>query len=354
MSIKNSIKETIKNIKKTNEYKTIMSTVLNDEYFGVKQEILSEIENHENIIIVRHCRPDGDCIGSSFGLRAILKESFPDKNIYSVGDGVPEYLQFLGKEDVVSESLYEESLVIVVDTSIQKRIATPEYIKGKKIIKIDHHIAVEAYGHINYVREDFPACCQIICDLANSFQNKLIINEEAAKCLYTGLVTDTGRFRFRSVNSKTFDNASILLSKDIDTENIYTHLNTKSPESFKLQGYIYQNFKLTENKVAYTYITKKLMRKFKASVDDASNLVNCMDSIKDSLIWILFVEYDNEIRVRLRSRYVPVVDIASQFNGGGHANASGATVYNKKQMKLLLETADNKLKNFKIENPELF
>ena len=91
------------------------------------------------------------------------------------------------------------------------------------------------------------------------------------------------------------------------------------------------------------------MRKFKASVDDASNLVNCMDSIKDSLIWILFVEYDNEIRVRLRSRYVPVVDIASQFNGGGHANASGATVYNKKQMKLLLETADNKLKNYKIE-----
>jgi len=323
-------------------------------YFDIKQEILNEIESNDSIIIVRHMRPDGDCIGSSFGLRAILKASFPNKKIYSVGDGIPEYLSFLGKEDEVTEDMYKNSLIIAVDTATSQRICDKFYTTGKKLIKIDHHIPVESYGDINYVREDFPACCQIIMDFYETFKEKLQFPKEAGVCLYTGLVTDTGRFRFRSVDGTTMRLAGSILDNDIDTEYIYTNLNTKNPESFKLQGYVYQNFKLTENGVAYTFITKKIMKKFKASVEDASNLVNCMDSIKGSLIWILFVEYDNEIRVRLRSRYIPVVSIGEKFNGGVHANALGATLSNKKQIKDLLTIADNNLKAFKETNKELF
>ena len=204
------------------------------------------------------------------------------------------------------------------------------------------------------MREDFPACCQLIMDFYETFKEKLVLTKEAATCLYTGLITDTGRFRFRSVNGKTLRLAGNILDTDIDTEYIFTNLNTKNPESFKLQGYIYQNFKITENGVAYAFITKKVMKKFKASPDDASNLVNCMDSIKGSLIWILFVEYDNEIRVRFRSRYIPVVGIGEMFNGGGHANACGASLPNKKQIKEVLAVADEKLKEFKESNKELF
>ena len=349
MIIKNVINDAIKVLKDTiNPHEEIK-----DEYLDIKNQIIEEIEKHDSIVIVRHVRPDGDCIGSSFGLREILKQTYPNKKIYSVGDGVVEYLKFLGEEDIIDEEVYKESLVIVVDTATSKRVASPNYTKGKKIIKIDHHIAVESYGDINYVREDYPACCQIIADLAIS-SDKLIMNEKAAKCLYTGLVTDTGRFRFRSVNSKTFDVASNILKLDIDTESIYTNLNVKSAESYKLQGYMYQNFNLTENGVAYAFITKKIMKKFKASVEDASNLVNCLDSIKGSMIWILFVEYDNEIRVRIRSRYLPVVEIGEMFNGGGHANACGASVKNKKEIKELLSIADTKLKAFKENNKELF
>ena len=267
---------------------------------------------------------------------------------------MPEYLNFLGSEDEISDDLYKESLVIVVDTATGKRVASPLYTQGKKIIKIDHHIPVDDYGYINYVREDFPACCQIIADFALTFSSELVLNELAAKCLYTGLVTDTGRFRFRSVNSKTMRTAGELLDKDIDTENIYTNLNVKSAESYKLQGFMYQNFKLTQNGVAYAYITKKIMKKFNASVEDASNLVNCLDSIKGAMIWILFVQYDNEIRVRIRSRYLPCVEIGEMFNGGGHANACGASVKNTKELKQLLEVADLKLKAFKENNKELF
>ena len=349
MIIKNVINDAIKVLKDTiNPQEEIK-----DEYLDIKNQIIEEIEKHDSIVIVRHVRPDGDCIGSSFGLREILKQTYPNKKIYSVGDGVVEYLKFLGEEDIIDDEVYKESLVIVVDTATSKRVASPNYTMGKKIIKIDHHIAVESYGDINYVREDYPACCQIIADLAIS-SDKLIMNEKAAKCLYTGLVTDTGRFRFRSVNSKTFDVASNILKLDIDTESIYTNLNVKSAESYKLQGYMYQNFSLTENGVAYAFITKKIMKKFKASVEDASNLVNCLDSIKGSMIWILFVEYDNEIRVRIRSRYLPVVEIGEMFNGGGHANACGASVKNKKEIKELLSVADKKLKAFKENNKELF
>lgn len=324
------------------------------EYLNLKQEILNEIETNDSIIIVRHMRPDGDCIGSALGLRAILKASFPNKKIYSVGDEVPEYLRFLGEEDKITEDIYKDSLIIVVDTATSRRVCDEYYTTGKKVIKMDHHIPIEDYGDINYVREDFPACCQLIMDFYETFKEKLVLTKEAATCLYTGLITDTGRFRFRSVNGKTLRLAGNILDTDIDTEYIYTNLNTKNPESFKLQGYIYQNFKITENGVAYAFITKKIMKKFKATQEDASNLVNCMDSIKGSLIWILFVEYDNEIRVRLRSRYIPVVSIGEQFNGGGHANACGASLPNKKQIKEVLAIADEKLKEFKESNKELF
>ena len=199
MIIKNVINDSIKVLKDSLGLKKEEK----DMYLDIKKQILDEIKQNDSIIIVRHVRPDGDCIGSSFGLREILKASFPDKKIYSVGDGMPEYLGFLGKEDNISEDIYKESLVIVVDTATSKRIASPLYNQGKKVIKIDHHIPVDDYGYINYVREDYPACCQIIADLALTFPSDLVLNEQAAKCLYTGLVTDTGRFRFRSVNSKT-------------------------------------------------------------------------------------------------------------------------------------------------------
>ena len=358
MSIVEKIKNVINDVKENIDIKKTVSKVINETTHMVeKNEIIKEIEANDSIIILRHMRPDGDCIGSTFGLREVLRKSFPNKKIYSVGDGVPEYLAFLGEEDEVSEETFKESLVIVVDTATSKRVVS-EYEnlkeKCKKVIKIDHHIPVDSYGDINYVRDDFPACCQIIADLVMTSNNKLIMTEHAATCLYTGLVTDTGRFRFRSVDSKTFKIASFLLEHNIDTEKIYTHLNTKSKESFKLQGYIYQNFKVTENGVAYAYITKRLMKKFNASVEDASNLVNCMDSVKGSFIWILFVQYDNEIRVRLRSRHLPVVEIGEKFNGGGHANACGATIKTKKELKQLLEMADNKLKDFKKDNKGLF
>ena len=103
--------------------------------------------------------------------------------------------------------------------------------------------------------------------------------------------------------------------------------------------------------ILYVGLTKKKSPGFHLS---SANLVNCLDSIKGSLIWLLFIEYDNEIRIRFRSRYIPVVDIAAMFGGGGHENAAGGKILKRKDYKQVLKVADGKLQAFKLSHKDLF
>lgn len=324
-------------------------------YQEVKLQILAKIKEFDTIIIHRHIRPDGDCMGSSLGLREILKASFPDKNIYSVGSHDSEYLDFIGQEDTIDDEIYQNALVIVVDTATSDRIYDKRYKTGKFIIKMDHHIPVEDYGDINYVRVDLPATCALISDFYDTFKEVLVLNKLSAFPLYVGMTTDTGRFRYRGVNGDVMRYAGMMLDFGLNLEDIYSRLYLKSKEVYKLQGYVYNNFITTPSGVSYIFISQRVQKKYKVSSEEAANLVNSLDSIKGSLIWMIFVaQKDGSIRVRLRSRFINVDDLANQFNGGGHAQASGATVYNKKEMKVLLKLADDKLMKFKEENKDVF
>lgn len=322
---------------------------------NLKKQILEKIKEFDTIIIHRHIRPDGDCMGSTIGLREILKASFPNKKIYSVGNNESDYLSFLGEEDEIDDSVYQDALVIIVDTATKERIFDNRYELGKFTIKIDHHIPVDDYADINYVRTDLPATCAVITDFCTSFKDELILPTEAALPLFVGMVTDTGRFRYRGVSGDVMRFAGMLIDYGLDIENIYARLYMKSPEIYKLQGYVYNKFKTTPNGVSYIYISRRMQKKYNVDAHNAANLVNTLDAIQGSLIWMIFVEQpDNSIRVRLRSRFIAIDDIANQFNGGGHAQASGATVYNKSQMKQLITLADEKLKSFKENNKDVF
>ena len=323
------------------------------EYLEQKQQILEKIKANDSIIILRHIKPDGDCMGASLGLRQILRDSFPNKQIYSIGGMKSHYLDFLGNEDEdVSEETYKNSLIIIVDTATSDRIDNDKYMLGKEIIKIDHHIPVEDYGHINYVRVDFPATCAIITDFYDTFKGELVLTTEASRYLFTGIVTDTGRFRYRGVGSEVMRLTGELLNTGIDIEDIYSNLYIKEPEELRLISYVYKNFKVTENGVAYLLMSKRIQNKFKVTNEAASALVNVLEGIKGSLIWIFFIQNKDKIwRVRLRSRFIGVNEIASKYNGGGHMQASGATVNNKKEIKALLKDADEHLRVFKEQNP---
>jgi len=322
----------------------------------IKKSILERIKAHDSIVIVRHVKPDGDCMGSSIGLREILRASFPDKKVYSFGGSKADYLEFIGTEDEEEdEEICRNSLLIVVDTATFDRIDSNHAGVAQEIIKIDHHIPVDDYGTINYVREDLPATCAIILDLYDTFSDELVLTDAAAKALFTGLVTDTGRFRYNNIDGPFMRLVALALERDINIEEIYSHLYLKDKNILKLQGHVLNHFKATENGVAHFKITKRLCRRHRVSVSDASALVNLLDSIKDHLIWLFFIESeDGTYRVRIRSRYVAINGLAEKYGGGGHKQAAGALVRSKKEMKTLLKDADNLLKEYKQNNPGVF
>lgn len=352
-NVKQKILATIKDIKESEVYKALNNSIHQDKYYSSKQLILDKIKEYDTIVIHRHIRPDGDAIGSSLGLRQALREAFPEKKIYSVGANAPEYVKFIGEEDEVEDEVYENALAIVLDTATSDRIFDERYKNAKEVIKIDHHLAVENYGTINFVRDNFGACALIITDFLISFE-EFDISPETARYLYIATVTDTGRFKYSETDATALQLASILLSVGVDTEDMYAHLYVSNKEDLIFKGWVYNNFQVSDNGVAYIYITEKIRKKFKLTYEDAANNVNSLDCIKGSMIWILFIEQDGEIRVRLRSRFVPINELANAYNGGGHVNACGATVYNKKQVSALIKDADKLLKSYKEKNKEKF
>ena len=323
-------------------------------------KILEKIKEYNKIIIHRHVRPDGDCIGSQMGLKALLKHNFPEKQILAVGDELPTYISYYGKNDEVLDEDYNGALVIVVDTANPKRICDERYNKGEFLIKIDHHDDSPDYGDLIYVNPKSPACSSIMVDMYKAwheYDNKITLNKEAATAYMLGIVTDTGRFKYRGTDRQLFENAGLLMDQDIELDELYTSTYIKEKEELKLQGFVCENFKVTENGVAYIYFDKETLEKYNVTSDEAAACVNILDSIRGSMIWVVFINQnkeDGEIRVRLRSRFVAINEVATHYRGGGHLQAAGSTIYSLDEMTSLLQELDVLLKEFKVNNPEKY
>lgn len=320
--------------------------------FEIKKKILDKIKQYDRIIITRHFRPDGDAIGSTKGLAKILKLSFPQKEVYVLNEDSSQYLAFLGGEDApIDDEKYADALVIVCDTATTDRISNKKYALGKELIKIDHHIDVKPYGDLSWVEEERSSLCEMIADFWLTFEDELKIDEEAATCIFTGMVTDSGRFKFSSVDGDTMRRAAALLDVGINTEWIYSNLNLDEFDVFKFEAYVYKKMKISKNGVAYIYVDKAMQKKFKLSNEQASNVVSYLDGIKGAIVWLAFIQNaSGSIRVRLRSRFVTINALAEKYGGGGHDKASGATVHSKKEMKQMLSDADKLVKNYKENN----
>ena len=316
------------------------------------KKILEKIKEYDKILIFRHFRPDGDAVGSTRGLAEILKLTFPEKKIYLQNADFSEYLSFYGKEDeLLPDEEYADALGILMDTATRKRISNQKFELCKEYVKIDHHIPVEDYGVIQWVEELRSSTCEMVAAFYDAFKDELKINAQAATYIYTGMVTDSGRFRFRDVSGETMRLAGVMLDQGVDTDTLYSHLYMRDFDSFKFEAYVHRKMKISPSGVASIYVSKAMQKKFNLSSEEASSAVSYMDSIKGSLIWLAFIEnQDGSIRVRLRSRFVTVSEIAENYRGGGHACAAGATVYSKKEMKKLIAEADERLKSYKENN----
>ena len=317
----------------------------------VMQSILQKIKDYDRIIITRHFRPDGDAIGSTKGLFTILQLSFPEKEIYLLNEDKSAYLEFLGVEsEPIADEKYADALGIILDTGTIDRVSNKKITLCKELIKIDHHIDNNPYGDLSWVEEHRSSACEMVVRFYEVFRDELKINTEAATYLYAGMVTDSGRFRFNSVSGDTMRLAGILLDQGVDTEVLFANLYLKEFEMFKFESYVYDKMCITENGVAYIYVDREMQEKFQLTQEDASSAVGYMDTIKGALCWIAFIEAPGEektIRVRLRSRFVTINTIAENHHGGGHACASGATVYSEEEMQQLIAEADARVKEYK-------
>jgi len=313
----------------------------------IENQILEKIKSYKKIIIHMHKRPDGDCYGAGFGLKHIIKETYPEKEVYVVGEDA-DYVSFIGTPDKITDDVFEGALSIVVDTASEDRVSDQRFKLSEFVIKIDHHIPVKDYGDLIYVDTTRPASAQIILEFYLRFKDELKLNMEAAIALYTGIVTDTGRFRFRSVNSDTFKSVAYLLDYGIDFVSVLNKLSVKSENLLKLQGYVLLNFKKTENGVAYIKMTDELVNEFDVSLEEATSLVNELSTLEDCPVWMLFAEYEEGfVRARMRSKGPAIDKLANQFDGGGHALACGANLGTWDRTEALLDAADALVKDYK-------
>ena len=318
------------------------------------QAILDKIKEYPRIMIFRHIRPDGDCFGASKGLKEILKNTYPEKEIILTDGAESDYLRFMGPDDApVADEAYASALGIVVDTGGVKRISNQKFALCKEVVKIDHHIEIEPYGTISWVEENRSSACEMIVAFYDHFRDELIMTPQAAGYLYTGMVTDSGRFRFEGVTGDTLRYAAMLLDQGIDTQTLYAHLYLKEFNELKFQAYVLEHMERTENGVATIYVSEEIQRQFSLTQEAASACVSHLEGIKGCLCWLAFIENGDEahsIRVRVRSRFAETNGLAEHYHGGGHAMASGATVYSVDEMRQMIAEADTFIKEYKENN----
>lgn len=290
-------------------------------------KIIESIEKNQKIIIHRHMRPDPDAIGSQAGLKALIKHSFPKKEVYAVGEDI-QSLTFLAQMDQISDDAYHGSLVIVCDTANQPRIDDERYDTGDQLIKIDHHPVTDSYGDIEWVSTDASSTSEMIVELALKAQSRgWSLNNNAARLFYAGIVGDTGRFKFPSTTVKTFQYAGELVRYDFDRSALYDELYQADEKVLRLSGYILQHFQLSDNGLCVIKLTADLLEKYDVSVEESNQLVQVVADVKGIKAWVFLIEEEDQIRVRIRSKGVIINGVAGKYHGGGHPLASGATVY---------------------------
>jgi phosphoesterase RecJ-like protein len=301
------------------------------------EKIIDAIKEFDTIIIHRHQKPDGDALGSQIGLKNIITENFPEKTVYVVGDSSKRY-GFMEQSgmDEIADSVYENALAIVLDTSAAALISDERYKTAKRTARIDHHIFCEEICDIEVTDTSYESCCGLITEFA--IESGLKLSPIAAKSLYTGMVTDSGRFRYDCTNANTFRLASHLMETEFDTNEIYAQLYADDFSFIRLRAQFVLKIKFTENNVAYIYTTRDELENYEADTFTISRaMVGTMGDIKGVNIWVNFTETDNGVLAELRSNKYNINTIAVKYGGGGHLKASGATLKTREEAMQMLE-----------------
>ena len=304
------------------------------------ENILKCIESYDTIIIHRHKKPDGDAIGSQVGLKHLLLANYPGKTVLCVGDAPGRY-GFIedSTPDEVADEVYGEALAIILDTSAAFLISDERYTTAKQTARIDHHLFCEKIAEIELTDSSYESCCGLIVSLA--MEAGWTMPTIAAKALYTGMVTDSGRFRYDSTTPETLRRAAYLLEAGFDTGDIYRNLYADDFAYIRLRAQFVLKVNFTEAGVAYIYTTADEVRECGADTFTISRgMVGVMSEIRGVDRWVNFTETDEGVLCELRSSRYNINPIAVKYGGGGHEKASGATVADQEEAMRMLADLD--------------
>ena len=294
-------------------------------------QIREKIEAYDTITIFRHVHPDMDAYGSQMGLKLALQALYPEKNVYALGAmNFHEHSM-----DEVSEDVIQNSLAIILDTSNMARIDDTRYALAKDSIRIDHHVQVETIANTEWIDEKASATCEMLALYFDAMHQS--IPSQAAQLMYSGLVADNIRFTIESVRKESFLAAAYLMNQKVDV--IQTELDNFAGT---LNDFYYEN-KVRERAILKEKSLTSIMQKedyesLHMSFSDAKDKVYALAGIKEVEVWAIFTENDNgTYNASLRARTKSIREIAAQYNGGGHACASGIKGLSLNQVHEIIE-----------------
>lgn len=304
-------------------------------------EALELLKKYDTVIIHRHTNPDGDAMGSQIGLKNLLLENFPEKKVYAVGDSAGRFSFMDGSVmDEIPDETYKGALAVILDSAEHSLVSDDRYTLAEKTLRIDHHIFCEKFADVEIVETAFESCAGLVTHLAREWG--LTINTSAAKALFTGIVTDSGRFRYDSTTPRTFSDAAFLLEKGFNPTEIYDKLYVDDFSMIKMRAGFVLEIRFTKNNVAYIYSDRKKVDSLGVSDFTVSRgMVNVMAEIRGVDVWVNFTEStDGTVLAELRSRNLDINKIAVKYGGGGHLKASGASLKDKAQAMEMLADLD--------------
>jgi len=310
------------------------------------KEIIKLIKKYQNIVIARHVGADIDALGSQIGLKEIIKETFPEKNVYAVG-AYSSRFKFVGPLDKEEGIDFDNALLIVLDTPKVSRLDIEDLSKYKCKVKIDHHPFEEEFCDVELIDEETSSTCEMIIELC--MNTKLKMTKSSAEKLYMGIISDSNRFLYPSVSHKTLLLSSKLMEEyKINPPELYEKMYLRSIDEIRFIGYVFQNIKVTKNGVGYIKITDEIQKKFGMDAASTGNMIGELSYINELLAWITFSEdkKQNMVRVSIRSRGPVINTLAMQYNGGGHKLASGIRLPNFDLADEIIEKLDEVCKEY--------
>lgn len=295
----------------------------------------------KKIVIVPHKNPDGDAIGSTLGLYHYLLKGGHDAQVITPND-YPNFLKWVPGENTILKhdtqtnecnALIEKAdIIFTLDFNAFHRTGNMETVLSESNalkIMIDHHQAPDDYATYTFSDVSMSSTCEMIYHFIDMLGDTSSIDTNIATCLYVGIMTDTGSFRFRSTTSKTHEIVAQLIEKGADNTSIHAHVyDSNSFNRLQLLGCALNNLRIIpESKTAYISLSQKELQKYDYKKGDTEGVVNYGLSLEGIVLAAIFIEDKQEgiIKISLRSKGDFSVNELSRahFNGGGHTNAAG-------------------------------